>query len=313
MANTNISERDLRMLELLSLGTSGKEIAKRLGYRPGTTRVYLHDLYRKLGVANRTAAAAWYFNHFKIPAPPVWPDSAAASEGPIEETVGDMAVRTDLLTALGAMSMLLGAYGKLWYVAARLKGTRIDAAVLQRRRMSRSLWEALLRGDFAHAKALYDSGRVTALLADAPSDALQAAVLLLLGGYSNADRVIEDLRRRRRSALSANEYELLPVLRDAVSSGKSESIAWLNGLASGSSADPARHIAMAALFHVYAAQGDLDRARQVANALWGEAEACHQHLLAMGERAFQRSSSLPPPPAKSAKPPAVRRVPAQSR
>ena len=55
-----IDTRSQRMLELLAQGAGSKLIAKELGYQDGTMRVYLHNLYRKLGVANKTEAVIWY-------------------------------------------------------------------------------------------------------------------------------------------------------------------------------------------------------------------------------------------------------------
>lgn len=291
-----ISERDMRMLELLARGDSSKEIAKKLGYKPGTTRVYMHDLYRKLGVANRSAAAAWYFNRFKAPA------ASAAQAGPakppaLEESVGDMAVRTDLLTALGAMSMFLGPYGKLWQVAARLKGAGTDPQLEERRAMSRSVWEALLKGDFAFGKRLCDGGSATTLAAHAPADAVLLAALLLLGGYTHAaDRISGALNPRKRGTPARSGHELLPALADAVHSGKKDALERLHALASSPVADPARHVATAVLFHVYVMRGELDHARHVADTLWSEAEGSRQHLDAMGERTFRPGNALPTPP-----------------
>ena len=65
MATVELSPRDRSMLELLSLGISNKAIAAKLGYQHGTTRVYLHALYRKLGVASKTAAVVWYVDYLK--------------------------------------------------------------------------------------------------------------------------------------------------------------------------------------------------------------------------------------------------------
>lgn len=55
-----LTELQQRMLELLAEGRSIEEIAKATGYQPGTMRVYLHTLYRHLGVGNRSEAAAWF-------------------------------------------------------------------------------------------------------------------------------------------------------------------------------------------------------------------------------------------------------------
>ena len=304
-----ISERDMRMLELLARGDSSKDIAKKLGYKPGTTRVYMHDLYRKLGVPNRAAAAAWYFNRARAPASIVAPAAEArqARARAVDESVGDMAVRTDLLTALGAMSMFLGPYGKVWHVAARLRGAPADPQLEERRALSRSLWEALLKGDFAYAKRLHDQGVGTTLPAQSPSDAAQLAALLLLGGYTHAaDRIGAALTTRKRVAPPGGP-ELLRALGDAVNSTKKDALPRLHALASAPVADPARHVAQAALFHVYVMQGDLEHARRVADALWSEAEGSRQHLDAMGERTFQQRDTAVPAPSAQGRATAGRR------
>ena len=72
MNNTNnqalasLSNTDRKMLELLLKGASGRTIAQTLGYKDGTTRVYLHALYKRLGVRNKTNAVTWYI-HATIP------------------------------------------------------------------------------------------------------------------------------------------------------------------------------------------------------------------------------------------------------
>jgi DNA-binding NarL/FixJ family response regulator len=51
-----------RMLELLAEGSPSRVIARQMGYQEGTMRVYLHKLYKKIGVANKTEAVIWYLN-----------------------------------------------------------------------------------------------------------------------------------------------------------------------------------------------------------------------------------------------------------
>ncbi len=122
MKTIDINDRDRQMLELLAQGASNRSIADSLGYREGTMRVYLHGLYKKLGVGNKTSAVIWYFDRLKVEG--VASGTAGAEvEGPApEECFGDIALRQDLHGALGAMGMFLGAYGRLWEVANRLKG-----------------------------------------------------------------------------------------------------------------------------------------------------------------------------------------------
>src|ERR1700733_13423634 len=57
-----LEARGQRMLELLAEGASARVIARKLGYSEGTTRVYLHNLYRVIGVRNKTEAVIWHLN-----------------------------------------------------------------------------------------------------------------------------------------------------------------------------------------------------------------------------------------------------------
>ncbi len=52
-----LTPRELDILALLAEGDSSKQIAARLRLTPGTVRAYLHTIYEKLGVENRTQAA----------------------------------------------------------------------------------------------------------------------------------------------------------------------------------------------------------------------------------------------------------------
>jgi LuxR family maltose regulon positive regulatory protein len=53
-----LSEREVEVLRLLGIGLSNQEIASRLFISPGTVKTHVHNLYGKLGVQNRTRAAA---------------------------------------------------------------------------------------------------------------------------------------------------------------------------------------------------------------------------------------------------------------
>jgi DNA-binding NarL/FixJ family response regulator len=66
---TRMDARSERMLELLSEGASARIIAKKLGYSEGTMRVYLHNLYRAIGVRNKTEAVIWHLQRTRSGAP----------------------------------------------------------------------------------------------------------------------------------------------------------------------------------------------------------------------------------------------------
>jgi predicted ATPase/class 3 adenylate cyclase/DNA-binding CsgD family transcriptional regulator len=53
-----LSERETEVLALLAEGLSNREIAQQLYLSPNTVRVHTHHIYGKLGVSNRTQAAA---------------------------------------------------------------------------------------------------------------------------------------------------------------------------------------------------------------------------------------------------------------
>lgn len=289
-----LEPNERQMLELLSKGSSSKEMAKRLGYREGTMRVYLHNLYRRLGVDNKTSAVIWYLDGARTAgrasaAPPAGP--------PLEESFGDRALRTNLLAALGVMSIFIGAHGRLWEVGLRLKGRTLDEAGQARRVQSRQLWEALLAADAAYAKRLFDEDRVPALIVDSPSDGVLLAAMLLTGGFTTAaERTLSQIARRRKGGqgASAKEFAFLTTLRDAMVKGSPEALACLHQNASENAASPVlRHLALVSLFHVRAVLKDLDRARATANAIWSEAENIRQQLQAMGERPLARDWALP--------------------
>jgi LuxR family maltose regulon positive regulatory protein len=53
-----LTEPEYRMLKLLDLGFSNKEIAQKLGITVGTAKWHLHHLYEKLQVPSRGKALA---------------------------------------------------------------------------------------------------------------------------------------------------------------------------------------------------------------------------------------------------------------
>ena len=314
MKTTEINDRDRQMLELLAQGSSNRTIAERLGYREGTMRVYLHGLYKKLGVGNKTSAVIWYFDRLKEEGArtvALGGGGAEAAEGPPpEETFGDIALRQDLQAALGAMSIFLGAYGRVWEVANRLKGEEADPKAGRRRAQSRLLWEAMLRGDFAYAKRLYDEDQVARVLVESPPDCVLLACMLRLGGFTRAaDRVTGQVVRRRkgRPGLTAKDVALLAAVREATDARPDAGLAALHRLASESSSKPVpRHAAMVALYWAYRGAKDRDRACMTANAILAEAESVRQQLHAMGERPLYRDATLPSPTTPVGRAPAGR-------
>jgi two-component system nitrate/nitrite response regulator NarL len=52
-----LTERQRQIVRELAEGITNKEIGHRLGLAEGTVKVQLNRIYRKLGIANRTALA----------------------------------------------------------------------------------------------------------------------------------------------------------------------------------------------------------------------------------------------------------------
>jgi two-component system nitrate/nitrite response regulator NarL len=55
-----LTPREQQVVRLVADGLSNKEIARRLNTSEGTTKTYLHTIYGKLEVPNRTALTIWF-------------------------------------------------------------------------------------------------------------------------------------------------------------------------------------------------------------------------------------------------------------
>lgn len=58
-----LSERERQVLELVAQGLANKQVALRLGISERTVKVHLGNVFRRLGVADRTSAALWAREH----------------------------------------------------------------------------------------------------------------------------------------------------------------------------------------------------------------------------------------------------------
>jgi DNA-binding CsgD family transcriptional regulator len=292
---TTVDPRSERMLELLSKGASSRELAEKLGYQEGTMRVYLHHLYKKIGVANKTEAVIWWLKRTAAaPAPAAEQPTVAVPI--VDDLFGEMALKEGLYAALGVMSAFIGPYSRQWELARRLEGAEEDAETQARRDRSRGLFRALLQGDWAYGKRFYDHDGAAGLLVDATSDATLLAALLALGGYSNAaDRLQGQLTPRRKAAgTSHREVAMIRALAGALD-GSAQALSELHEAAAERSAPAGvKQVATVLLFHAHAALKDRERARKAANALWAEAEGVKQQLVAMGDRPLGSSRASTP-------------------
>jgi two-component system, NarL family, nitrate/nitrite response regulator NarL len=56
--DSSLTAREREIVLLVAEGLSNKEVARRTGVTEGTVKIHLHNIYQKLGVANRTTMAA---------------------------------------------------------------------------------------------------------------------------------------------------------------------------------------------------------------------------------------------------------------
>jgi DNA-binding NarL/FixJ family response regulator len=64
-----LSEREVEILRAVSRGLSNRAIARELWLSDQTVKFHLHNIYRKLGVRNRTEAAKYAFERGLVEAP----------------------------------------------------------------------------------------------------------------------------------------------------------------------------------------------------------------------------------------------------
>jgi DNA-binding CsgD family transcriptional regulator len=298
----HLSDTDKKMLELLLKGSSGRAIAERLGYKEGTTRVYLHSLYKRIGVNNKTSAVTWYLD--TIATDESRAEREAVNQAQRIKSFGDMATRRGLLESLGFMGVFLGPYGRMWEVTQKLKGgraPRLTPSDLQLRATARNLWESFLAGDFGQGKHQFDAGLLPKLFVASPSDAVVLSMMLVLGGYtSSARKAMSSLPARKAGTLGVtiDELRALFAASDALEKSNDSAINAIHDMIHAGTARPVyRHLLLATLFHLYRMRGDTTRASAVADAMWAEAESARAHLEAAGDRPLPPDVSLPAPPA----------------
>jgi DNA-binding NarL/FixJ family response regulator len=62
-----LSEREKQVLRLAAAALANKQIARRLGISESTVKVHIGNIFRQIGVRDRTSAALWAREH--LPAP----------------------------------------------------------------------------------------------------------------------------------------------------------------------------------------------------------------------------------------------------
>ncbi|HSJ94235.1 MAG TPA: response regulator transcription factor, partial [Gaiellaceae bacterium] len=65
-AAAGLTERELAVLKALARGLSNGAIARESWISEQTVKFHLSNIYRKLGVANRTEAARFAFEHMLV-------------------------------------------------------------------------------------------------------------------------------------------------------------------------------------------------------------------------------------------------------
>jgi len=62
-----LSEREKQVLRLAAAGLANKQIARRLGISESTVKVHIGNIFRQIGVRDRTSAALWAREHLPNP------------------------------------------------------------------------------------------------------------------------------------------------------------------------------------------------------------------------------------------------------
>ena len=62
-----LSEREKQVLRLAAAGLANKQIARRLGISESTVKVHIGNIFRQIGVRDRTSAALWAREHLPGP------------------------------------------------------------------------------------------------------------------------------------------------------------------------------------------------------------------------------------------------------
>jgi DNA-binding NarL/FixJ family response regulator len=79
VSGSDLTRRELEILRLMSEGLSNAELARMLWVTEQTVKFHLSNIYRKLGVANRTEASRWAQLNGLLPTEPLLTEPLRAS------------------------------------------------------------------------------------------------------------------------------------------------------------------------------------------------------------------------------------------
>lgn len=264
-----LNEREQQMLDLLAAGENVKNISKAMDIRHTTARTYLSGLYKKIGVANKTEAAAWWTAHKAAIAArfarPYYSDAGShrklkpSFEFAAELTFGDHALENGLLAALGSLSVYVGQN-----VRCAQASRAVPPVATQSARLSGLHWlyERLMARDWATAIekwAEFDED-----LKEAHSYLVIECMHLLM---NHRDRTPTLSLQFEEKALYRRAREWLLESRPGACDELEDMAA--KGLVGGRD----KHLALIVLFFGFESIGDLPRAVDAANALMVDAMA----------------------------------------
>ena len=105
----SLTKREQQIVTMVSNGLSNKEVGRRLDLSEGTVKVHLHNIYRKLGVNNRTALTAMAMTcreHLQRPVYAMhqepYPSRQGAENLPIFRTPAGLGLRSALVSPTGS-------------------------------------------------------------------------------------------------------------------------------------------------------------------------------------------------------------------
>ncbi len=295
-----LSQKERLMLALLAEGAPSKTIAHHLKVVPGTARVYLCKLYRKLKVSNKTTALNWYRHHYitldtDSPSPqsvPHYKTSTSSEAGlrqilPVDcQEFGSYALKRSLFTALGAASTFIGPKMGLQKGENNTTSSKI-----------RFLWEWLLQGNFDAAVNYvpYEDDE-RRLNDDEPCEEALLSMLLFLGDVAREKAADKASRALKRQKIAPFSCAVVQALKDINSGNEVNALLDLHRyVAEIPPCHPAKHAAMVVLFHIYRKRGNTEHAKALANAIYAEAQGVQ--YLAVAQKGFssvRASHNLPP-------------------